>query len=193
MLILAAGEASRMKRPKQLLPWKQTTLLNHSIETVSNLKNTTSFVVLGAHKDDILPTINNPDVSVLYNENWQQGMGTSISFGVKSIQSYGDFEAIMIVLADQPFVNSSYLESVIQAYKSSEKGIVASRYDDIKLGVPVIFSNTYFELLAQLKGDKGAKQILKIYREDVYALQASEIVGDIDTYEVYERLYKAHH
>ena len=157
VLILAAGEASRMKRPKQLLSWKQTTLLNHSIETVSNLDNAASFVVLGAHKDDIMPTINNSSVTVLYHENWQQGMGTSISFGVKSIESYGDFEAILIVLADQPLVNSSYLESLIQTYMSSEKGIVASQYADTKLGVPVVFSNTYFKLLMQLKEDKGAK------------------------------------
>ena len=64
VLILAAGEASRMQRPKQLLPWKETTLLNHSIETISSLKNTSCYVVLGAYKDDILPTITDSSVSI---------------------------------------------------------------------------------------------------------------------------------
>ena len=193
VLILAAGEASRMKRPKQLLPWKQTTLLNHCITTVSNLRNTKSFVVLGAHKDDILSTINHSNVSVLYNEHWKQGMGSSISFGVASIQFNGDFDTILIVLADQPLVSTSYLEEMIKAFISSEKGVVASKYEDSKLGVPVIFSATYFKRLTELHSDKGAKEILKTHKDDVYALQASEIVGDIDTLEAYEQLYKLHH
>lgn len=193
VLILAAGEASRMQRPKQLLPWKETTLLNHSIERVSNLKHARPFVVLGAHKDDILPTINHSNVSVLHNEHWKQGMGSSISFGVTSIQSYDDFDAILIVLADQPLVNLSYLEKMIQIYTSSNKGIVASKYEDNKLGVPVVFDARYFRRLAELEGDKGAKGILKAYQDDVYALQASDIVGDIDTPEAYERLYNTHH
>lgn len=193
VLILAAGEASRMQRPKQLLPWEETTLLNHSIEIVSNLKNTKSFVVLGAHKDDILPTINHSNVSVLYNEHWKQGMGSSISFGVTSIQSYGDFDAVLIVLADQPLVSLSYLENMIQIYTSSKKGIVASKYEDNKLGVPVVFDVAYFKDLVELKGDKGAKGILKTYQDDVYVLEAFDIVRDIDTPEAYERLYNTHH
>lgn len=193
VLILAAGEASRMKRPKQLLPWQDSTLLNHSINIASSLKNTSSFVVLGAYKDEIISTIDNPNVTVLYHENWQQGMGTSIGFGVKSIQSHSDFDAILIVLADQPLVTISYLEELIQVSSSSEKGIVASQYEDNKLGVPVIFDAAYFKLLAELKGDQGAKGVLKNYEDDVFILQASDIVGDIDTYDAYTNLYKKHH
>jgi len=191
--MLAAGEASRMQRPKQLLSWKETTLLNHSIETVSSLKNTSCFVVLGAYKDDILPTITEPSISILYNDNWQEGMGASISLGVTSIQFYDDFDAILIVLADQPLVTISYLENMIQIYTSSNKGIVASKYEDHKLGVPVLFDVRYFKHLVELEGDKGAKGILNTYQDDVYALQALDIVGDIDTPEAYERLYKRHH
>lgn len=193
VLILAAGEASRMQRPKQLLPWKETTLLNHTIETVSNLKNASCFVVLGAYKDAILSSITDSSVSILYNENWREGMGTSISFGITTIQSYGDFDAILIVLADQPLVTTSYLENLVQIYTSSNKGIVASKYEDHKLGVPVVFDARYFKDLVKLKGDKGAKGILKAYQDDVYALEALDVVGDIDTPEAYERLYNAHH
>jgi molybdenum cofactor cytidylyltransferase len=159
VLILAAGEASRMQRPKQLLPWRETTLLNHCMATAFDLRNTKSFVVLGAHKDDILPTINHSNVSVLHNEHWKQGMGSSISFGVTSIQSYGDFDAVLIVVADQPLVSLSYLENMIQIYTSSNKGIVASKYEDNKLGVPVIFDARYFKYLVDIQGDKRAKGI----------------------------------
>lgn len=193
VLILAAGQASRMQRPKQLLPWRETTLLNHCMATAFDLRNTKSFVVLGAHEDDILPTINHSNVSVLHNEHWKQGMGNSISFGVTSIQSYGDFDAVLIVLADQPLVSLPYLENMIQIYTSSKKGIVASKYEDNKLGVPVVFDVAYFKDLVELKGDKGAKGFLKTYQDDVYPLQASDIVGDIDTPEAYERLYNTHH
>lgn len=193
VLILAAGEASRMQHPKQLLAWKETTLLNHSITTVSNLRNARCFVVLGAHKDVILPTITHPSVSVLYNENWKQGMGASISVGVKNIRSQAAFDALLILLADQPLVHTTYLQQLIDTFITSKKGIVASQYTKTTLGVPAIFDAKYFKQLEALKDDIGAKYIIKTNSVDAHSIEASGIIGDIDTSEVYTNLYKKYH
>jgi len=193
ILILAAGESKRMGTPKQLLKWKNTTLLGHTIQ-VSETLNLKTFVVLGANFEEIKNSISSRSIQILNHENWKNGLGSSIAFGVGYIfKNELDIEAILIVLADQPLINSEYLNSMISVFEKGKNQIIASSYKDGKKGVPVLFDKIYFKELAQLSNDKGAKRLIEKYTDKVVLLNAESMVSDIDTLEDYNGLYQANH
>ena len=192
VLILAAGSSSRMGSPKQLLKWGTSTLLGHTIDTAKTLNHTEIFVILGANYHAIKLEIEHYPVQILLNEDWEDGLGKSIAFGVDHIiNSKSNVDGILIMLADQPLITSAYLGNLTEKFKVGESQIIASSYKNGKQGVPVLFDRVYFEELSKLSDDKGAKALLQKHSEQVSALNAEHIVSDIDSLEDYERLYKA--
>jgi len=193
ILILAAGASQRMGKPKQLLKWKNTTLLGHAIETAQGTQSDV-FVVLGAHFEEVNALINQYSIHILKNENWQSGLGSSIAFGVSHIlKSKLNIDGILIMLADQPMISIQYLNSLINAYKVGESQIVASSYRNGNHGVPALFDKVYFHKLSKLNDDKGAKVILDKYAENVFVIDAKHLLSDIDSLQDYENLYRDEH
>jgi molybdenum cofactor cytidylyltransferase len=192
LLILAAGNSSRMGEPKQLLPWKNTFLLNHAINTAVHFVNSKTFVVLGANYDLIASKINQTNSKILYHTNWELGLGSSIAFGVKHImESKQKFDGVLIMLSDQPLIDSNYLDGLINLFKAGNNQIIASVYESKKLGVPALFDTCYFAELSCLNEDKGAKKVITNHIEKVIKINASHLVSDIDTMDDYERLYNS--
>ncbi len=189
ILILAAGNSSRMKGEiKQLLPWQQTTLLGHSINEAKKVKAKAVFVVLGANAATIKPTINEADVLILEHANWQQGMGTSIAFAMQELAKENKYDAVLIQLADQPYLDATYLQQLLNLYANNNPIIIATKYPNT-IGVPAILGKDYFLDLINLNGDTGAKELLK--SANVIAINPGEKVVDIDTWEEYQRHFRA--
>ena len=194
ILILAAGGSTRMGEPKQLLNWKRTTLIGHAIETTQQLGQSKTIVILGANYDSIKSKIEHYRIKVLNNKYWKFGLGNSLAFGIKSIlRSNLNLDGVLVMLADQPLVDSAFLSSIIEAFKAGNQQIVASIYKDSKQGVPVLFDKFYFEELSQLNDDKGANAILQKYVDKLTGINADGIVSDIDTINDYEQLYEGNH
>jgi len=193
ILVLAAGSSSRMGIPKQLLPWKNRTLIESVICTAQELGCANNIVILGAHYHKIKPTIENYSIKTIYNKNWKKGLGNSIAFGVQHIKNNYQVDGILVILADQPLVDSSYLMSLIDTFEVGKNNIIVSNYGNKKVGVPALFDKSYFDELSTLDEDKGAKQILKKHIECLNMLKAEHLIADIDTKEDYEQLYKANH
>ena len=188
VLVLAAGEASRMGTPKQLLPWKDTTLLGQVIENAKSIKEGNVFVVLGAYAAEIREKLSPKDIRYVIHEDWQMGLGSSIAAGVRHIVSHNpDCKAVLLLLGDQPFVDAPYMELLITTFHKSNKGIVATTYGN-RTGVPAIFGQTFFDRLTHLKGDIGARYILEKYSAEVTSLNADGLTLDLDTIADYERL-----
>ncbi len=191
VLILAAGASSRMGTTKQLLSWNGANLLDTTIENASVVSPEHIVVVLGANADKIKAnSINIKSVQSIFHKNWNFGLGSSISYGVDFIQrSLQNTKAILILLSDQPLIDSKYLGQMIQAYESSGKGIIATEYEK-GAGVPAIFDKCYFSNLTQLDKDIGAKQIIRKFKNDTLSLDPSGKTMDIDTLEDYQKLTK---
>ena len=194
VLILAAGGSKRLGAPKQLLPWGDATLLGHAVDTALQLACGPTAVVLGANSEEIKETISDDTVLVLEHTRWEEGLGTSIAWGVSQLlQSTPEIEGVLILLADQPLVTPVYLNSIISEFKSGKEQIIATSYDQQKQGVPALFDASYFDELIALKGDKGAKEILQKHSDKVQLFSAEGQLADIDTLEEYRALYKANH
>lgn len=184
ILILAAGSSSRMKKVKQLLPYKNTTLLGWTIQQAEQSVVENIFCVLGANKELIEKQLS--EIEVIHNPDYQNGLSTSIINGVQFIQKK-EFDTVLIMLADQPHVTFKHLNNLIKTSERNPSKIIVSEYQNT-LGVPAIFPKTYFNDLLCLKGDKGAKVLFEKNASNLIKIKASHNLIDIDTPEEYNDL-----
>ena len=192
-IILAAGSSSRMTpQIKQLYPHPKTRipLLEHCLNEITNLPNLASkTLILGAHSDQILNNISfSESIEVKVNPLHESGLGSSISCGMKTIQERSqssDSSAVLLILPDQPEVTSEFLGGLIRHHSEIDaNAITVSQYINGAVGPPVIFGMGHFKALAQLKGERGAKLIIKQHPDDVTNYQDPDFRGyDLDTYE----------
>jgi len=190
IVLLAAGESSRMGRPKQLLKHGDWTLLQHSIHVAHEADVSTIVVVVGAHAYSMNNDVSTKSVFVT-NSNWKEGMASSIQLGIKSLLDRdAETEGAILMVCDQPYVNSLLLNTLIETYKTTGKQIVASGYDNT-FGPPVFFHKLFFPELLQLKGDVGAKSVIKKHEGQVEIVLFPEGSIDIDTDVDYQKLLKA--
>jgi molybdenum cofactor cytidylyltransferase len=185
ILILAAGESSRMHLPKQLLPYRKTTLLRHTIDVAAASKALFVSVVLGANADQISKHILDSRIQIVMNDEWQTGLSSSIRAGIRSLP--GSVDAAIIALCDQPKIQSSIFDALIDEFQSTQKPIVVCRYEHT-FGVPALFSRNYFRQLMSLQGKDGARRIIQEHPDDVASIPFVGGHIDIDTPDDYQRL-----
>jgi molybdenum cofactor cytidylyltransferase len=189
-LILAAGSSSRLGEPKQLLIYDSKPLLQHAIDIALQTDKGPVLTVLGANAGAIQQQVSLPVGHIIINENWHEGMGSTISFGVHQFCGlYPQLSAVIIIVCDQPLITSSLLNKLIQTHQEKEKRIIACAYGNT-LGTPVLFDRCFFNGLMQLKGHEGAKSIIYQNEAEVAAIDFPEGNIDIDTAADYERLKK---
>lgn len=192
VIILAAGNSSRMGRVKQLLPYKGLTLLEFAIQQALQSKAQKVYCVLGANAEIIKQKVKNQKVVFINNPNWEKGLSSSIITAITHLAQLKEWpEAFLVMLADQPYVNSAYLNNLMALYYRNKNKIIASAYGNIN-GVPAIFSANYSKTLLKLKGDKGAKALLNKNPMAVlrFVSNSNKTLMDIDSPEEYENLIK---
>lgn len=188
IIILAAGSSSRLGQPKQLLAYKNTTLLKHTIAAVSNIANAIIIVVTGANKDLIEKELNADKINISYNQNWESGMSSSINKGLSDLLLlYPDCQSCIFSVCDQPYITSLIFENLITEYQKTAKGIIPSSYSET-LGTPVLFDKKYFNELLALNGQEGAKKIINRFPDDTISVPFEKGNIDIDTEEDYSQL-----
>lgn len=194
VILLAAGQSSRMNDIKQLLPWRGTFLLQHALNTIQKIRPTIIAVVLGANSNKIKMhlEIDENNTQIIENKDWANGLGNSISKGIRYLVQNQEIEGVLICLADQPLITKEYLSKVLQEYQKNEVDIVASNYVK-NMGVPAIFGPKIYPELMKLDSDYGAKDILLKYKDAILGLDTKNMLADIDTPEEYESLYNEEH
>jgi molybdenum cofactor cytidylyltransferase len=186
IIILAAGSSSRMGEPKQLMMYKNKTFLQHIIGEAKDANLEPVICIAGYQSELIMKNITGMGISIVYNENWREGMGSGISAGIKQLL-LSDVESVILAVSDQPHVSSDLFGKMKALKEQSEKGIVASSYAGT-LGTPVLFTKEYFNQLKSLEGNQGAKNIVKLNMDDVCSIEFEKGSIDIDTKEDYEKL-----
>ena len=194
LIILAAGASTRMGTPKQLLLYQERSFVRHIAEVAIASVCQPIAVVLGANAKRIKPEITHLPVHVVENQQWAEGMSSSLRVGLKALLTVThNLEAVAIALCYQPFVSSPMLDQIVEAYHFTGKAIIASEYAGT-LGVPALFSHTLFSELLALKNTEGAKQIIKKHIQEVFSVPFPEGAIDIDTpkdYEQFQTLMKS--
>jgi molybdenum cofactor cytidylyltransferase len=186
IIILAAGPSSRLGTPKQNLVYQGQTLLQRAVKTALKSACKPVAVVLGANCESIRTTIKDSRVRIIYNQDWAEGMASSIRSGIKIIgQLQPEITSVILMLCDQPFVDAGLLNELVE--KKSKAGIVAASYNET-FGPPALFDMLYFDDLLSLKGSEGAKKVIQKYPDKVIAIPFPQGSIDIDTMEDFEKL-----
>ena len=178
ILILAAGASTRLGQPKQLVEIAGCPALVHVVKRALATDATSVGVVLGAHEAEITPILQDLPVSTYINPGWQEGMASSIRYGINSI--FSSCDAVLVMLGDQVGVGTADLQQLIHAWNAQDGVIAASCYNE-ELGAPVIYPRFVFGELLQLKGDEGAKRLLNQLSDRVVSVPMPMAAYDLDT------------
>jgi len=188
--VLAAGEGSRMGAVKQLLVYQGKSLLQSAIDKALSTGYPVQ-VVLGAHVDQIRPQLENLPIIISENPHWQQGIGSSIRYGLAAaLQEFPKLQGMAIMLADQPKVTPGHLVKLIAAAVEKPGHIVATGYRGIN-GVPAFFPSEFFDELSNIKGQIGAKSLLAEYPSKIHSVSFEDAAVDIDTVEDWRELNRS--
>ena len=188
VVILAAGKSSRMGTPKQLVTYKKKSLLRHAVESALETAMRPVIVVLGAHSNAVKKEMDGLNVELIKNREWQEGMASSLRCGLVAVQKMSnDIDGIIFMVCDQPFVTKSLLNSLLRAQNKTGFPIVASSYEG-NLGTPALFHKSLFAKLMNLKGDTGARKLIRQDESLVTTVAFPKGIIDIDTKADYEAL-----
>jgi xanthine dehydrogenase accessory factor len=184
-VILAAGESSRMGKPKMLLPYGDSTMIGTVAGNATNAVGDHVRVVLGANAEAIRDTIADLEVETVLNPGYQRGMLSSVQAGIRNLPP--GTTAVMILLGDQPMIRTHIMDRLIEQYKQSEKTILVASANG-KRGHPVIFSTDYIPEILAYGPDGMLRQLLEKHSGEVEELETGheEILRDIDTPADYE-------
>lgn len=183
-IILAAGESKRMGSPKMLLPFHGRTMIETVISNVAKSNVSNIVVVLGAVREPILKLIDKYNVKYCFNDNYQNGMLSSVICGFRNLTS--DYSAVLVFQGDQPLITPKVIDAVIEEYLSSEKGIVIPVCRS-RRGHPILIDRKYHEEIGKLSTDKGLRSLASEFSDDVQEVDTDEpgILRDFDTYKEY--------
>ncbi len=190
IILLAAGQSARLGKPKQLLNYKGKTLLAHSLQIAIETQLQPIVTVLGANLDILKESIELINTTIVINQEWSEGMASSIRCGMEELLKIApSIAGVIIMVCDQPYVTAKLLTDLVEKHEDSSKPIIASRYNN-NIGTPALFDKTIFALLLSLKGDSGAKKIMKSNPDWVETVNFPFGEIDIDTSLDYELLMK---
>ena len=186
-LVLAAGGSRRLGRPKQLLPFGDATLLDHTVATARECGFEQLIVALGGSADDVRATVDLSGAEVVVNEHFGDGCSSSIAAAIGVVDARAD--TLVLLLGDQPGVTPATVRGLVAGRGHAE--LAVCRYDDGR-GHPFAFGREIFAELALLHGDKAVWKLLDRRGEDVAEVAVPGPVPlDVDTWEDYEAVLAA--
>lgn len=182
-VVLAAGSSSRLGESKQLLCDEHGETLVHRVAREACEAGARPVcVVVGANSATVRAAVHELDILVAENENWREGMASSIHVGVSALQESAQLsnchiDGLLILACDMPSVDRLHMQSLMQRFADGAVR-VASAYGRT-LGIPAIFPHAEFNMLQALPGGGGAKQLL--LRADTVPVPLERGTFDLDT------------
>jgi len=179
-VLLAAGGSRRLGRPKQMLRRQGRPLLLHAVDAArAALPAAPLVVVLGAHRVRLRLALRRaaPDARIAANPLWAEGLASSLRAALKLVPPRTS--AILVLLVDQPRVDADALRRLVNAWRRRPGVPAAARYDN-HAGVPAVLPRAYWRAIRALRGDSGARAVLRNTRT-LTLVNMPDAALDIDT------------
>lgn len=177
-IVLAAGGSSRFGSAKQLVRVGDRPLLSLTAGRAAEVVGHSLIVVLGASAAELTPLLKHSPGSVVVNRDWREGLASSIRAGIARLPP--SCAAVMLVLADQACVTAEDLRRLAGAWRRQPLCVAAARYG-ATVGVPAIFPQHLFGELSGLKGDTGARALLRRHADHLVKVPMASAAFDLDT------------
>jgi xanthine dehydrogenase accessory factor len=188
-IILGAGESSRMGRPKLLLPFGESTVIGTVIQNALSSTVENIIVVLGSNYESHRVAIKETPVEIIRNRRYKDGMLSSVQCGLGAIPETTD--AVMVLLGDQPMIEGSEMNKLIESFSDSGKEIIIATHRD-KRGHPILFGRKYIDEIKGYAREASLRDLLQKHPEAIREIEAEDsgILRDIDTDEDYREELK---
>src|SRR5438270_7489949 len=186
-LLLAAGEGKRLGTPKALVEVDGQLLVDRAVRMLADGGCSPVVVVLGAGAADVTAQAQLADAVVVVNDDWPQGMGSSLRVGLTVLADLG-VETVVVSVVDQPRVGSDVVRRLVT--HPSGRPAVAAAYDG-RQGNPVRLDATIWpDVAAAAEGDVGARAWMRAHPQSVEVVACDDlgVDDDIDTAEYLARL-----
>lgn len=188
LILLAAGASRRLVgQSKQLLIYEDETLVRRAAKTALASLCRPVIVVTGANREKVEAEIADLPLEIVFNEDWETGMASSICTGIEQLILTAETNAAVVMLCDQPLVDADDIDRLIAAYRTTGAPLVAAKYNGTH-GVPAIFGKLLYPSLLGLTGLQGAKNIILDHSADLAEIPVPAAAFDIDTLADYQRL-----
>jgi molybdenum cofactor cytidylyltransferase len=188
-IILAAGEAKRFGKPKQLLDWHGEPFVHAVARKALESGLSPVIVVTGANGEQVQAAVDDLNVIIAKNSNWESGQGSSIKASVKHLtaSSTNSSGGAIFLLTDQPQITTSILEALVEKHAEGLYPIVAPMVLDQRAN-PVLFDQVTFPDLLDIEGDVGGRAIFHKHTVEYLPWHDDRMLLDVDTPEQYHRL-----
>jgi len=181
-LVLGAGGSRRLGRPKQLLPYGERTLLEHTVATARACGLDQLVVPIGGAADEVRERVDLTGAQVVVNEDYGDGCSSSIAAALEVVDPR--CEVLVLMLGDQPGVTPATVHALLAG--RGDAPLAVCRYDDGR-GHPLAFERRIFPRLADLHGDKAVWRLLDERADEVVEVRiAGNVPLDVDTPEDYQ-------
>ena len=177
-IVLAAGASTRFGSPKQLVRIGGRPLLHTVVTRAAEVTGNALIVVLGSGAAELAPLLKHSPGSVVVNRHWREGLASSIRTGVLRLPA--TCSGVLLLLADQAAVTTDDLKRLAGTWRRRPQCIAAALYAGAT-GAPAIFPRSTFSELAALRGDMGARAILRRSADRVVRVPMPAAVLDLDT------------
>jgi len=185
-VVLAAGSSTRMGRNKLLLPIGRETVVRRAVREALEAGLDPIVVVLGHEAERVRAELSGLPCVAIVNPDHARGVGTSLRAGVAEASAQTRAGAVVVLLADMPFVTASSIRRVVESYRSSRAPLVLSRYGEVD-APPTLYDRSLFpELLALAEGHCGKKVVHRHAHEAAIVPSPLDALRDIDVAEDYE-------
>ncbi|MCB0005471.1 MAG: nucleotidyltransferase family protein [Anaerolineales bacterium] len=192
-IVLAAGRGRRMGQTKQLLPWGDSTVVAATLRQALASQADQVILVTGHEATAVAAAATGLDITILHNPDYEAGeMVSSLQVAVRMLPA--GTRAILVLLADQPFIPPTILDALSHAYDAGAGSIIAPVYEG-RRGNPVLIGAEHFAELLALPAGSAPRQLLQAHPGAVHLLPVDNeaILQDLDQPEQYEKLYALYH
>ena len=180
-VLLAAGQSKRIERENKLIKkYKGKPLINHILKSLIKSKVNKIIIVLGYESRKIRKiTLKSKKITFVFNSNYKQGISSSIKFGLKKIIKKN--KGFIIVQSDMPLITSSLINKIYYSIIRNNELVYVLKNKN-KIGNPIGFNISTKEKFKKIKGNMGAKKMVKKLRKNTkYLLTNSKaIFKDLD-------------
>ncbi|RXT19894.1 molybdopterin-guanine dinucleotide biosynthesis protein MobA [Rhizobium leguminosarum] len=184
IVLLAAGMATRMGPNgghKLLAEFDGMPLVRRSALAASNSHAESVIVVVGHRQDDIRKALSDLQLNIVANRDYASGMASSLVIGFASAEANGA-DGVLVMLADMPGVTSSDLNRLITAFQDGKGASIVRAVSQGKRGNPVILPRSLNNAVLRLKGDIGARYLIKASGLPVIEVEIGDAAQiDVDT------------
>lgn len=181
-VVLAAGQSRRMGPANKLLEAVDgETMVRRVVANAQASQAADVIVVLGHQGESVRASLADTGVSFVDSPHYAEGLSASLKAGIAAVAP--DSDGAVVLLGDMPAVSADHIDRLIAGFNPVEGRGICVPTTRGKRGNPVLWGRAYFDEIAALSGDVGARHLIGAHQDAVceVAVEDEAIFVDVDT------------